>query len=448
MARVRSVGIWSHPLLSLALALCALLGAAVPALAAPPTETSGAVQEGQTTTTIDVRAQMRSDSPVSFYYEYGTTTAYGATTAPADATLRSGWPDLYDASQTIGGLSPGGIYHVRVVATNADGTSYGPDSTIHTDDVDSDGDGVTDRGDRCPTRHGGPSGTPDGCPPRGVPTVQTGPVEVTSQGVKFTATVNSNGSGGFVTFQYSVFEDFNGYIGEFQGWAYCAQKTGYRDANRREQYQSDFPLPPNYDSVDVTCTPAAGSNSDPNLELLTTTGFASKYDKVYVRAIARYSEGGQEREVAGKAQVFDPPGGGGGGSCVVGPDSECGTGGAEIAAAVTQALAVSGKAAKIGAILKAGGFVAPLAAPSAGQAAITWFLVPKGARLAAAKPVVVAKGAKRSSRAGKVKLKIRLTSKGRALLKRSKKVKLVARGTFTPQSGKKISKKRPITLKR
>jgi hypothetical protein len=454
MARVSSVGISSRSLLSLALALCALLAAAVPALAAPPTETSGVVQEGQTTTTIDVRAEMRSDKAVSFYYEYGTTTSYGATTSPADATLRSGSPGLYDASQTIGGLSPGGIYHVRVVATNADGTSYGPDSTIHTDDVDSDGDGVADRQDRCPTVHRGGSGSADGCPPPGIPTVQTGPVAVTSQGVKFTATVNSNGSGGAVVFQYSVFEDFNGYINDGgdarAGFALCHKKTGYRDLNGRAEFQSEFPVPPTHESVEVTCTPEAGSNSgDPKLELLTTSGFASAYDKVYVRAIARYSAEGRPREVAGSTQVFDPPGGGGGGGpCVVGPDSECGTGGGELAAALAQALAVSGKAARIAAILKAGGFVAPFAAPSAGQAAIAWFLVPKGARLAAAKPVVVAKGAKRISRAGKVKVKIRLSKKGRALLKRSKKVKLVARATFTPRSGAKVTKKRTITLKR
>jgi hypothetical protein len=62
----------------------------------------------------------------TYYFEYGTTTAYGLATASrttdADAS----------ASETVGGLSADTTYHYRLVATNASGTSYGPDRSFQT----------------------------------------------------------------------------------------------------------------------------------------------------------------------------------------------------------------------------------------------------------------------------------------------------------------------------
>jgi hypothetical protein len=62
----------------------------------------------------------------TYYFEYGTTTAYGLVTASrttdADALV----------SETAGGLSADTTYHYRLVATNASGASYGPDQSFQT----------------------------------------------------------------------------------------------------------------------------------------------------------------------------------------------------------------------------------------------------------------------------------------------------------------------------
>ena len=66
----------------------------------------------------------------TYYFEYGTTTAYGLVTASrttdADASV----------SETVGGLSADTTYHYRLVATNSSGTSYGPDRSFQTASTD------------------------------------------------------------------------------------------------------------------------------------------------------------------------------------------------------------------------------------------------------------------------------------------------------------------------
>jgi hypothetical protein len=62
----------------------------------------------------------------SYYFEYGTTSAYGFATTPA-----SGEGNIH-ASVQLEGLQSDTEYHFRVVATNANGTSYGRDATFAT----------------------------------------------------------------------------------------------------------------------------------------------------------------------------------------------------------------------------------------------------------------------------------------------------------------------------
>jgi hypothetical protein len=97
----------------------------------------------------------------TYYWQYGTTTAYGSQTASVDAGAGS-LPTA--ASVTLTGLTPATTYHYRLVAANADGTIYGYDYTLTTGPAT----------EVPPTNSGAPS--------------VTGTVE---QGVKLTAAVGS-----------------------------------------------------------------------------------------------------------------------------------------------------------------------------------------------------------------------------------------------------------------
>jgi hypothetical protein len=68
-------------------------------------------------------------SPTSYHFEYGTTTAYGATTPATDA---GSGVNAVAASASVGGLSPATTYHYRVVASNTGGVAQGGDQTFTT----------------------------------------------------------------------------------------------------------------------------------------------------------------------------------------------------------------------------------------------------------------------------------------------------------------------------
>jgi hypothetical protein len=102
----------------------------------------------------------------------------------------------------------------------------------------------------------------------------------------------------------------------------------------------------------------------------------------------------------------------------------------------------SGKGAKIAALLKSGGYMLPLTALEAGTVVVRWYLVPHGAKLARqtkAKPILVASGKLAFSGAGKGGIKLKLTAVGERLLRHAKRLKLTAKGTFTPRGGAAVS---------
>jgi streptogramin lyase len=68
-------------------------------------------------------------SATSYTFEYGRTTAYGSASAPR--TLTAGGSPV-DVSAAVGGLQPTTLYHYRLVATNAQGTTRGSDQTFTT----------------------------------------------------------------------------------------------------------------------------------------------------------------------------------------------------------------------------------------------------------------------------------------------------------------------------
>jgi hypothetical protein len=66
----------------------------------------------------------------SFYFQYGTTTAYGNTVPAPAATMSGTTPQL--VAFNVGNLQPGTTYHFRLVATNAYGTTVGADQSFGT----------------------------------------------------------------------------------------------------------------------------------------------------------------------------------------------------------------------------------------------------------------------------------------------------------------------------
>ena len=66
--------------------------------------------------------------PTTVYFQYGTTTSYGLTTAIQTKTGNT----YQNVVATIGGLTASTTYHFRIVATNSDGTRYGADMTFTT----------------------------------------------------------------------------------------------------------------------------------------------------------------------------------------------------------------------------------------------------------------------------------------------------------------------------
>ena len=93
--------------------------------------TDPATAVGKNTATLNGHF-IGTDESTSYYFEWGTTTAYGNTSAtpPGDpiGSTTGNTPLAFDAS----GLLPGTLYHYRVVATNPKGTSPGNDQTFTT----------------------------------------------------------------------------------------------------------------------------------------------------------------------------------------------------------------------------------------------------------------------------------------------------------------------------
>ncbi|MBS1886226.1 MAG: hypothetical protein JSU06_03470 [Actinobacteria bacterium] len=69
------------------------------------------------------------DSDTKVRFEYGTTTSYGTTTTEIDA---GSGVSAVEEDQVIGSLEPGTLYHYRIVATNAGGTTRSKDQTFET----------------------------------------------------------------------------------------------------------------------------------------------------------------------------------------------------------------------------------------------------------------------------------------------------------------------------
>ncbi|HEX3243701.1 MAG TPA: hypothetical protein VHQ97_11550 [Solirubrobacterales bacterium] len=96
----------------------------------PPYALGSVAVEGIRTSRADVHAEISSNgADTTYYFEYGTDTNYGNVT-PSGETPRSFNSAPVEGS--LEGLQPDTIYHVRVVAVNSAGTTYGPDRLFKT----------------------------------------------------------------------------------------------------------------------------------------------------------------------------------------------------------------------------------------------------------------------------------------------------------------------------
>ncbi len=150
---------------------------------------------------------------------------------------------------------------------------------------------------------------------------------------------------------------------------------------------------------------------------------------------------------AGGATGTGGSGGGGGTGAPGAPVSS-----AAILAVLRSGITPAGRAGRIAAILKAGGYALMFDAPESGTALVSWYLLPAGAHLASARhartPVLIASGRRSFSAAGAQRVLLKLTAAGKALLRHARRVKLTAKGTFTPTGGVAVTTMKAFTVGR
>lgn len=110
-------------------ALAALVIAAVAVAAGPPAATTNPATSITSTTATLEGTVLPNQNDTTYYFEYGTTTAYGTQTAKQGPLKGNAGKDV---SSDVAGLAPSTTYHFRVVATNSAGTTNGSDVTFTT----------------------------------------------------------------------------------------------------------------------------------------------------------------------------------------------------------------------------------------------------------------------------------------------------------------------------
>jgi hypothetical protein len=118
----------SRTFVPLALATLALACTAPAASAAAPSVATGGAAVSPTTATFtgSVDAQ---GLPTTYWFEYGTTAAFGAQSPSSSAGSGT---DAVTAAGSVAGLAADTVYHYRLVARNRDGTDRGARRTVRT----------------------------------------------------------------------------------------------------------------------------------------------------------------------------------------------------------------------------------------------------------------------------------------------------------------------------
>ncbi|HYI19349.1 MAG TPA: fibronectin type III domain-containing protein [Solirubrobacteraceae bacterium] len=133
--------------------LATLTTSTAAALAGPPTATTGAASDVGATTATLTASVFPNKEATTYYFEYGTTPAYGTRTPDAGPVGGNAGKSV---SADLTGLSPSTTYHARVVASNASGTVQGADVTFTTTAAVTGAPGVTLAADKAAVTFGNP----------------------------------------------------------------------------------------------------------------------------------------------------------------------------------------------------------------------------------------------------------------------------------------------------
>jgi Subtilase family/Fervidolysin N-terminal prodomain len=213
------------------------------------------------------------------------------------------------------------------------------------------------------------------------------------------------------------------------------------------------------DGTAANCAPITGATAQTYVPVAADVGHTAKVQEVATNA----GGAGAPAESAATLVVQPSPetgtttsAAGGGTTGGSGPSGGgVSTGGAASRAQILSRLAShlvpSGKAAKIAALLRHGGYAFSFASPGAGTLLISWYLIPKGGYLAAGgthQPLLLASCRAYFSKAGPANVMIKLTSRGARLLKHTQQIKLIVRASFTPKGKTAVVTLKTFALKR
>ena len=111
----------------LAIAWLLTVGGGLASAVGPPTAYTGEATQLTTSSAVLKGAVYPGGQQTSYYFQYGTSTAYGAQTPVA--TLDAGTQSI-NVVAPLSDLEAGATYHCRLVAVNAGGTALGQDRTF------------------------------------------------------------------------------------------------------------------------------------------------------------------------------------------------------------------------------------------------------------------------------------------------------------------------------
>ena len=128
--RRKLIRVWISATVAALAVSAASVGVAQAATSPPSATTTSATNLTSTTATLN--GTVTADkSATAYHFQYGTTTAYGSTTATQTQAAANGH-NAHQVSANVAGLSPSTTYHFRVVATNSVGTVNGSDMIFTT----------------------------------------------------------------------------------------------------------------------------------------------------------------------------------------------------------------------------------------------------------------------------------------------------------------------------